>query len=106
MPENYRKLEEISQQLLLYNDLKRTKEDEQIELRMTLCDKQGNEIDLNIPDSAGEIFRDLVDDRRIKKETAVRLRESDGILFFIYYKNMSREVRIPVPVCEDKEDKK
>lgn len=101
MPEHYEKIDEISNQVLLYRKLERTKEDEDTELKIKLYDKQENEFDIDIPDLAGEIFRDLVSDRRIKKEMVVRLKESSGILFFVYYKNMSKETRIPLPAGED-----
>lgn len=51
---------------------------------------------MDIPDLAGEIFRDLVKDRRLKKEIVTRLIHADCILFFIYYKNMSDEKRISI----------
>lgn len=104
MPEDYNKLDEISQQLLTYKDLKRTKEDESVKLKLPLCDRYGNDIYLDVPDLAGEIFRDLVKDRRIKKEIVSSLIESDCILFFIYYRNMSVEKRISLPDNNKLED--
>ena len=96
MPEDYNKIDEISKQLLSYSDLKRTKEVESEALKITLCDSQGNDVYVDIPDLAGEIFRDLVKDRRLKKEIVTRLIHADCILFFIYYKNMSDEKRISI----------
>lgn len=96
MPEDYNKIDEISKQLLSYSDLKRTKEVESEALKITLCDSQGNDVYVDIPDLAGEIFRDLVKDRRLKKEIVTRLIYADCILFFIYYKNMSDEKRISI----------
>lgn len=94
MPEDYGRLDEIAQNILEYNDLERTKEGESIKLELPLSDERGNEIYLDIPDLAGEIFRDLVKDRRISKVIVKKLLEADCILFFTFYKNMSLERRI------------
>lgn len=106
LPKDYSELEKIANSILEYKDLERTKEEEKVKLDLILNDKQGNEVYLNIPDLAGEIFRDLVKDRRISKEIVEKLLEADCILFFIYYKNMSKERRIQVSDNDDIEEKK
>lgn len=100
MPDEYTRIDKIAKQLLTYKELERTKESDNAAINVVLCDAAGNEVQVDIPDLAGEIFRDLVRDRRIKKETASRLIQSDCVLFFIYYKNMSTERRITSNVDE------
>lgn len=62
-----------------------------MKLSIPLKDENGADVFLRIPDLAGEVFRNLVEDRQLPKETVSRLREADCILFFTYYKNMSYE---------------
>lgn len=96
MPDDCTRLEQIAKEILSYRDLERTKEEEKTQLNISLNDKNGENVFLTIPDLAGEIFRDLVKDRRLHKDIVTKLLEADCILFFIYYKTMSPEKRIPI----------
>ena len=94
MPEDCATLNQIAQEILSYKDIERTKIGEKVKLSIPLKDENGADVFLRIPDLAGEVFRNLVEDRQLPKETVSRLREADCILFFTYYKNMSYEKRI------------
>lgn len=63
-------------------------------LELPLYDKQENKVCLRIPDLSGEIFRDLVDERRVKKDIAFHLQEADILLFFLNLDTVSEEQRI------------
>lgn len=65
-------------------------------IKLPLYDKQGNKICLRVPDLSGEIFRDLVNERRLKKDIAHHLREADILLFFLNIDTLSEERRIPL----------
>lgn len=65
-------------------------------IEIPLCDERGNKICLRIPDLSGEIFRDLVHERVLKKEIALHLREADILLFFLNIETISKELRIPL----------
>lgn len=94
MPEDCATLNQIAQEILSYKDIERTKIGEKVKLSIPLKDENGADVFLRIPDLAGEVFRNLVEDRQLPKETVSRLLEADCILFFTYYKNMSYEKRI------------
>lgn len=94
VPDDNSRLEAIAKDILDYNVLERTKQEENTKLDIMLNDQKGNKIFINIPDLAGEIFRDLVNDRRIRKSIVSNLLNADCILFFTYYENMAKESRI------------
>lgn len=96
MPEGYEYFNEFGKQLLECKELNRTRRPVYNNLRIPLWDALENEYLLDVPDISGEVFRDLVKDRRINQEIVDRIRESDCLLFFINYKNMSWENRIPL----------
>lgn len=96
MPEGYEYFNEFGKQLLECKELDRTRRLVYNNLRIPLWDALENEYLLDVPDISGEVFRDLVKDRRITQEIVDRIRESDCLLFFINYKNMSWEKRIPL----------
>lgn len=104
MPEGYEYFSRFGKQLLECKELDRTQRLVYNNLRITLYDALGNEYLLDVPDISGEVFRDLVKDRRISQEIVDRIGESDCLLFFINYKNMSWERRIPLQ--KENSDKK
>ena len=63
-------------------------------IEIPLYDKQENKVRLRIPDLSGEIFRDLVRERRLKKDTALCLEGTDILLFFLNLDTISEEQRI------------
>lgn len=96
MPEGYEYFSNFGKQLLECKELDRTRRLVYNNLRISLWDALENEYLLDVPDISGEVFRDLVKDRRITQEIVDRIKESDCLLFFINYKNMSWENRIPL----------
>ncbi len=96
MPEGYEYFSKFGKQLLECKELDRTQSLAYNNLRISLWDTLSNEYLLDVPDVSGEVFRDLVKDRRINREIADRIRESDCLLFFINFNNMSWERRIPL----------
>lgn len=97
MPEGYEYFSDFGKLLLECKELGRTRRLVYNKLRISLWDALENEYLLDVPDISGEVFRDLVKDRQITQEIVDRIRESDCLLFFINYKNMSWEYRIPLP---------
>lgn len=65
-------------------------------IELPLYDKQGNKVNLRIPDLSGEIFRDLVKERRLRKDIALHLQEADILLFFLNLDTISEEHLIPL----------
>jgi hypothetical protein len=96
IPEGYEYFSKFGRQLLECKELDRTRRLEYNSLKISLWDDVENEYLLDVPDISGEVFRDLVKDRRINRDIAKRIQESDCLLFFINYKNMSWERRIPL----------
>lgn len=52
-------------------------------VKIPLLDSQGEKTWLRIPDLTGEIFKDLVKDRRLKKDIGSQLQSADTLLFFL-----------------------
>lgn len=104
MPEDSSKIEEIAKCILSCKNLERTKIGDNNNIQVLLNDKDKNEVLLKIPDLAGEIFRNLVEYRQMDKKMVSMLLDADCILFFTYYRNMSKEVRIQVAGDKVNED--
>jgi len=104
MPEDSSKIDDIAKCILSCENLERTKIGDNNNLEVLLYDNNENEVLLKLPDLAGEIFRNLVKDRQIDNKIVSMLAETDCILFFTYYRNMSKEVRIKLSDCNSKED--
>lgn len=65
-------------------------------IELPLSDRRGDKVQLRIPDLSGEIFLDLVLERRLKKDIATHLREADALLFFLNINTMTKDQLIPV----------
>lgn len=65
-------------------------------LEIPLFDRQGNNVQLRVPDLSGEIFQDLVSERRLKKDIATHLQMSDVLLFFLNIDTIGEDLRIPL----------
>lgn len=70
----------------------RTKIGEKNCARLPLCTQDGGRVELVLPDISGEVFRDIVKDRRISKKLAESLWKADEILLFINLDTMTDEV--------------
>lgn len=65
-------------------------------IELPLTDKRGDKVWLRIPDLSGEIFLDLVCERRLKKDIAAHLRGADVLLFFLNLNTITHDKLIPV----------
>lgn len=65
-------------------------------MKIPLFDKQGNKVQLRIPDLSGEIFQDLVNERRLKKDIVIQLQAADALLFFLNLDTIAVDLRIPL----------
>ena len=65
-------------------------------LKIPLLDRQGSKTWLRIPDLSGEVFMDLINERRLKKDIAAQLRTADTLLFFLNLDTITGERRIPL----------
>lgn len=65
-------------------------------VKIPLFDGQGKKTWLRIPDLSGEIFVDLIWDRRLKKDVVAQLQIADTLLFFLNIDTMTKDQRIPV----------
>lgn len=64
-------------------------------VKIPLLDSQGEKTWLRIPDLSGEVFRDLVKERRLKKDIVSQLRAADMLLFFLNIDTITPSGRIP-----------
>ena len=96
MPEGYENIKDLMKRLNSYQILERTRNPIPYHLQFLLFDNQQREIQFVIPDLSGEFFRDLVYDRRIKREILKQVEEADTLLFFINVATMVEEVRISI----------
>ena len=65
-------------------------------VKIPLFDGQGKKTWLRIPDLSGEIFVDLIWDRRLKKDVVTHLQTADMLLFFLNIDTMAKDQRIPL----------
>lgn len=83
VPEGMEHIEKQIQNLLACKEVDRTLNKTQYRVQFPLTDDKGKRLDLILPDSSGEVFRDFVRDRRILKSIADKLKDAEEILFFI-----------------------
>lgn len=95
-------LEECGEKLLAGQSFERTPTEVKYKVKINLYNSQGEKYIFEIPDCSGEKYRDLVQDRQIDENFVIQFRDSDSILFFVNYFNMSKEELIKV---ENKEQK-
>lgn len=96
MPEGYENIIELMKQLNSYQILNRTLNPVPYHLQFPLFNNQQQQIQFVIPDLSGEVFRDLVYDRRIKYQILKQMEDADVLLFFINVATMVEEVRIGI----------
>lgn len=65
-------------------------------VKIPLFDEQGKKTWLRIPDLSGEVFVDLIWDRRLKKDVVTHLQAADMLLFFLNIDTMTKDQRIPL----------
>lgn len=65
-------------------------------VKIPLFDGQGKKTWLRIPDLSGEIFVDLIWDRRLKKDDVTHLQSADMLLFFLNIDTITKDQRIPL----------
>lgn len=94
IPNGIDNIEDLMRDLGRCHEVGRTLENTHYDIEIPLIDKKRNHINLLIPDLSGEFFRDLVRDRRLKREIVEKLNNADEILFFINTYTMSKETRI------------
>lgn len=91
IPEGMEYIEKQLQNLLKCKEVDRTLNRIQYQVKFPLIDETGQKLELILPDQSGEIFRDFVCDRRLLKNVADRLRETDELLFFINTNTMAKQ---------------
>lgn len=96
MPEGYENIIELMKQLNSYKILNRTLNPIPYHMQFPLFNNQQKQIQFVIPDLSGEVFRDLVYDRRIKCEILKQMENANELLFFINVATMVEEVRIGI----------
>lgn len=69
----------------------RTKIGEKNCARLPLCTEDGDKVELVLPDISGEVFRDIIKDRRISVKLAESLWNADELLLFINLDTMTDE---------------
>lgn len=74
----------------------RTLRAEKVWAKMPLVDEKEHKVSLHIPDLSGEIFYDLVYDRKLKKDIVDFLQSADVLLFFLNLDTIIVDQRIPL----------
>ena len=92
VPEGFDKIREFIKNLNSYKIVGRTQE--VYDIGLNLYNQNQEWMQFVVPDSSGEIFRDLVYDRRIASNIMDQIVESDMLLFFININTMIPEERI------------
>lgn len=92
VPEGFDQIREFIKNLNSYKIVGRTQE--VYDIGLNLYNQNQEWMQFIVPDSSGEIFRDLVYDRRIASNIMDQIVESDMLLFFINVNTMISEERI------------
>lgn len=96
IPDGIEKIKALISQLESYRKVDRTLRSVFYHIQFYLTNKQKQEILFVVPDLSGEIFRDLVYDRRIKRTILKQMEDADTLLFFINTATMIPETRLGV----------
>lgn len=94
VPEGFERVQILIKNINSYKAVKRTYGLELNNVALSLYNQNQEWMQFVVPDSSGEIFRDLVYDRRIASNIMEQIVESDMLLFFINVNTMIWEERI------------
>lgn len=94
VPEGFERVQILIKNINSYKAVKRTYGLELNNVALSLYNQNQEWMQFVVPDSSGEIFRDLVYDRRIASNIMEQIVESDMLLFFINVNTMISEERI------------
>lgn len=94
VPEGFERVQILIKNINSYKAVKRTYGLELNNVALSLYNQNQEWMQFVVPDSSGEIFRDLVYDRRIASNIMDHIVESDMLLFFINVNTMIWEERI------------
>lgn len=94
VPEGFERVRKLIKNLNSYQKVGRTQESDFYNVEFSLYNYNQECMQFVVPDSSGEIFRDLVYDRRIPFNIMDQIIESDMLLFFINVNTMIPEERI------------
>lgn len=94
VPEGFERVQILIKNINSYKAVRRTYGLELNNVALSLYNQNQEWMQFVVPDSSGEIFRDLVYDRRIASNIMDHIVESDMLLFFINVNTMIWEERI------------
>lgn len=94
IPEGFENVKKMIKNLNTYHIVERTQEGDIYNVKLNLYNQNQEWMQFVVPDSSGEIFRDLVYDRRIPLMIMDQIVKSDMLLFFININTMIPEKRI------------
>ena len=94
VPEGFERVQILIKNINSYKAVRRTYGLELNNVALSLYNQNQEWMQFVVPDSSGEIFRDLVYDRRIASNIMEQIVESDMLLFFINVNTMISEERI------------
>lgn len=94
VPEGFERVQILIKNINSYKAVRRTYGLELNNVALSLYNQNQEWMQFVVPDSSGEIFRDLVYDRRIASNIMEQIVESDMLLFFININTMIPEERI------------
>lgn len=94
IPKGFEGIRSFIKNLNSYKAVERTYGNELYNVGLDLYNQKQECIQFIVPDSSGELFRDLVYDRRIPSTIWDQIVESDKLLFFINFYTMIPEERI------------
>lgn len=76
------------------NELERTRTQTVEELFFKIKKDQTSVLELSVPDFSGELFRDILRERKIEKGLEDRVKSSDIVLFFVHPENIKGPGRL------------
>lgn len=94
VPEGFERVRKMIKNLNSYQIVERTQGSDFYNIELNLYNQDQKCVRFVVPDSSGEIFRDLVYDRRMPLNIINQIIKSDMLLFFINVKTMIPEKRI------------
>lgn len=94
LPEDITYINKVRNQWAEVNELERTRTPTFEELLFKIKKNQVPVLELSVPDFSGELFRDILRERKLEKAIESRIKTSDIVLFFVHPENIKGPVRL------------
>lgn len=101
-PSNTTYIDSVTTQWVSVQELDRTRMNELHSLTFKICMDNTAALNLTVPDISGEIFKEILSDRRIGKEIAEKISNADTILIFIHPNRITNTRRLDTIISQAK----